>query len=136
MFYINNDKNGPKWKLVHKFSPKHLCDIPDVDKHSVTVDTNENPILQDENSFDFRIYIELMVLYNISINRDDVEPKTVENIEELLREGRIVGNDYFMIDDDQLEFDDILDEYDDEEIVHVDSDSDVGVNDTFSDDDV
>ena len=41
-----------------------------------------------------------------------------------------------MIDNDELEFDDTLDEYDDEEIIYVDNDSDVEVNDTFSDDDV
>ncbi|PON76865.1 hypothetical protein PanWU01x14_031850 [Parasponia andersonii] len=55
-------------------------------------------------------------------NRDDVAPAEVNNIDELLRESRVVTQDYFLVDDDEFE-DDTLEEYNDEKIKIVDNDT-------------
>ncbi|PON63670.1 hypothetical protein PanWU01x14_130020, partial [Parasponia andersonii] len=52
----------------------------------------------------------------------DVEPTEVDNIDELIRESRVVIQDDFLVDDDEFE-DDTLEEYDDEEIEIIDSDT-------------
>ncbi|PON32199.1 hypothetical protein PanWU01x14_363270, partial [Parasponia andersonii] len=78
-----------------------------------TATLNYVPILQEANSLTSQLWVELPELDNVRFQRDDIEPSKVNNIDELLRESRVVTQDDFLVDDDEFE-DDKLEEYDDE----------------------
>ncbi|PON48679.1 hypothetical protein PanWU01x14_235560 [Parasponia andersonii] len=96
---------------------------------------NDIPILQEVSSSSFQLWVELPELDNIRFQREDIEPAEVDNIDELIRESRVVTQDDFLINDDEFE-DDTLKEYDDEEIEIIDSDTSSEENNDISDDEV
>ena len=66
MFYLNADKNRLLWRLVDKCTLRNLCDVPDVDKDDLSIQTsNDIPILQEDNSSIFCIWVELLELDNV-----------------------------------------------------------------------
>ncbi|PON99994.1 hypothetical protein TorRG33x02_041220, partial [Trema orientale] len=93
-----------------------------MEDNDTTATSNDVPILQEANSSTFQLWAELPELDNVRFQRDDVEPAEVNNIDELLRESRVVTQDDFLVDDDEFD-DDTLEEYDDEEIEIIDSDT-------------
>ncbi|PON70558.1 hypothetical protein PanWU01x14_079320 [Parasponia andersonii] len=93
---------------------------------------NDIPILQEASSSSFQLWVELPELDNIRFQREDVEPTEVDNIDELIRESRVVTQDDFLVDDGEFE-DNTLEEYDDEEIEIIDSDTSSEENNDISD---
>ncbi|PON44587.1 hypothetical protein PanWU01x14_265720 [Parasponia andersonii] len=100
-----------------------------------TATSNDVPILQEVNSLTFQLWVELPELDNVRFQKDDDEPAKVNNIDELLRESHVVTQDDFLVDDDEFE-DDTLEEYNDEEIEIVDSDTSSEENNSISDNEV
>ncbi|PON70432.1 hypothetical protein PanWU01x14_081010 [Parasponia andersonii] len=95
IYYTNDDKNGPLWKLVNKYTPRNIWDFPDAVDGSDIASTSTD---------------------------EDVEPNEVENIDDLICQARVVTPNDFLVDNDEFE-DDTLEEYNDEE-VELDDNSD------------
>ncbi|KAI3672923.1 hypothetical protein L6452_39025 [Arctium lappa] len=84
-----------------------------------TAISSDIPILQEINSSELQLWVELPILDNVRYDRDDVNPTEVHNVNELLH----TSSTQFVVDDDEDEENEA--EYEDEqEDVLVDSDSD------------
>lgn len=123
VYYLNDIKNGPMWKLVQSYTPRNMWDYPNVEVES-DVDTT---------SIDAHV-VELPELENARFHRDDVEPTEVMNIDNVLH-----NIDDFVVDDDDFE-DDTLEENDEQDDVTVEIEDDDSIEnenvDTTSEEDV
>ncbi|KAI3701589.1 hypothetical protein L6452_26778 [Arctium lappa] len=82
--------------------------------------SSDIPILQEINSSELQLWVELPILDNVWYDRDDVNPTEVHNVNELLRTS---STQFVVVDDDEDEENEA--EYEDEqEDILVDSDSD------------
>ncbi|KAI3727540.1 hypothetical protein L6452_16156 [Arctium lappa] len=97
---------------------RNVWDFSDTDVEE-TVISSDIPILQEINSSELQLWVELPILDNVWYDHDDVNPTEVHNVNELLR----TSSTQFVVDDDEDEENE--DEYEDEqEDVLVESDSD------------
>ncbi|XP_073120394.1 uncharacterized protein [Henckelia pumila] len=116
VYYLNDIKNGPIWKLVQVYARRNLWDYPNIEGENDVDTTGIDPhVVQETNSQSLQLVVDLSELENVSFHRDDIEPSEVTNVDQLLHN----KND-FVVDVDDFE-DDILDEYDEEE----DSDAEI-----------
>ncbi|KAI3771558.1 hypothetical protein L6452_02723 [Arctium lappa] len=93
-----------------------LKEMSNVEETAISSDI---PILQEINSSELQLWVELPILDNVRYDRDDINPTEVHNVNELLR----TSSTQFVVDDDEDEENEA--EYEDEqEDVLVDSDSD------------
>ncbi|KAI3702216.1 hypothetical protein L6452_27943 [Arctium lappa] len=118
-----SDKRGRRsqivWKMIYLSIRKtqdsdevsdelNVWDFSDTDVKE-TVISSDIPILQEINSSELRLWVELPILDNVRYDRDDVNPTEVHNVNELLR----TSSTQFVVDDDEDEENEA--EYEDEE---------------------
>ena len=110
VYYLNDNKNGHNWKVVQKVCHRYLWDRVDNDVE----DGQGTTELQEENSSTVRIAIEQNDLEMLLVSRNDIDPQTINTID--LNIGRpSLKNDNIM--EDEIEYDDTLEEYNDDELL-------------------
>ncbi|PON54094.1 hypothetical protein PanWU01x14_198240 [Parasponia andersonii] len=114
-----------------------FTNLPDFEKdvNDISI-SNDIPILQEANSSSYYLRIDLMELDNIRYYHEDIVPEDVDNVDELLRQTRVITMNDFLVNDDDFE-DDTLEEYNDKEmdVGSRDSDSCAEQDETSSDED-
>ena len=117
IYYLNDDKNGPLWKLVQTYTPRNLWDFPNVEEANEVEASMDVHIVQEANSQPFQLVVELPQLENLVIQRDDIEAIEINNVDHL-HGNHVRGIDDFIVDDEDIEDEDIeddtLEEYDED----------------------
>ncbi|KAG6519588.1 hypothetical protein ZIOFF_023082 [Zingiber officinale] len=124
VYYLNDIKNDPMWKLVRAYAPHNVWDYPNIEvENDVDRTTTDAHVVQELNSQPLQLVVELPELENVSFYRDDIKPTEVINIDQLQQN---IGD--FVVDDDDFQ-DDTLEEYDEEDdgTVEIDDDDSIDI---------
>ncbi|KAG6513487.1 hypothetical protein ZIOFF_023817 [Zingiber officinale] len=85
VYYLNDNKNGPMWKLVQAYTPRNLWDYPNIEvENDVDTTTIDAHIVQEINSRSLQLVVDLPEFENASFHRDDIESTEIINIDHLL----------------------------------------------------
>ncbi|KAG6500225.1 hypothetical protein ZIOFF_040068 [Zingiber officinale] len=75
VYYLNDIKNGPMWKLVQAYASHNLWDYPNIEvENDVDKTTTDAHVVQELNSQPLQLVVELPELENVSFYHDDIEP--------------------------------------------------------------
>ncbi|KAG6497412.1 hypothetical protein ZIOFF_045311 [Zingiber officinale] len=123
VYYMNDIKNDPIWKLLQAYAPYNVWDYPNIEvENDVDRTTTNAHVVQELNSQPLQLVVELPELENVSFYHDDIGPIEVINIDQLQQN---IGD--FVVDGDDFQ-DDTLEEYDEEDDVTVEIDDDDSID--------
>ncbi|PRQ48023.1 hypothetical protein RchiOBHm_Chr2g0106121 [Rosa chinensis] len=128
VFYLDDYKLGPEWKVVQKVQMRHVWDVPEVDDEDEEVDEENfdpvvanNDVYQQDEFNEIQWSVQEEGLENPQLHQEDIEPEVIaSNVEsdELIDDSRL--NDFICDDVEENDTD-----YDDnEEIISSDDNSD------------
>ncbi|KAG6482886.1 hypothetical protein ZIOFF_059525 [Zingiber officinale] len=82
VYYLNDIKNGPMWKLVQAYASHNVWDYPNIEvENDVDKTATDAHVVQELNSQPLQLVVELPELENVSFYRDDIEPTEAEMVD-------------------------------------------------------
>ena len=121
MFYIADPFNGPNWAIIQEFTHRHLWDILEIETtHDENTQDRVN-FLQDDNSSNFVLTINLGELPLLTNHRNDVVPEVISDHMIPSSHQSVIDDDFI---DDTDEKDETLEDYLEKDDDEDDSESD------------
>ena len=127
VYYLDDLKNRSTWKVAYKVNHRHLWDVPTredgVDEFTRNEVVNEG-IYQESHSSDTQFSCEQPDIESQSLDRVDVDPEIV-HVDPIERQKRVAAEEGFNFICDDGEEDEVLEDYESEEKITSDEDSDL-----------